>query len=334
VDRIRMIKRRNERSLMSMDNVVGTGIGYKIIGDEITKKPAILVLVKKKLPDEELLSRHRVPRTLGEFATDVIEVGEISLLNARVEKARPAKPGMSIGHYKVSAGTFGALVKDEETGEPLILSNNHVLANATDGYDGRSKIGDDILQPGSHDGGTRSDIIATLERFMPIEKNSSKSRCAIARRVERGLNKILGVVKPNYELTFIKKNNSRNLIDAAVAKPVDSKDVATDIVGLGEITGIDKVEIGDVVKKSGRTSGITSNKVKALDVVLNVMLGPKEEATFYDQILTGPMGQPGDSGSIIVNSDMKAVGLLFAGSDQATIINPIATIMKLLKITF
>jgi hypothetical protein len=31
---------------------------------------------------------------------------------------------------------------------------------------------------------------------------------------------------------------------------------------------------------------------------------------------------------------MNAVGLLFAGSDEATILNPIVNVMKLLKVTF
>jgi hypothetical protein len=36
--------------------------------------------------------------------------------------------GVSIGHYKGTAGTAGCLVKDKKTGEILILSNAHVLA--------------------------------------------------------------------------------------------------------------------------------------------------------------------------------------------------------------
>ena len=334
MNRIHRLKRKHEKNLMKMDNVVGIGVGYKIVGGETTQDPAILVLVKEKVPDKQLLSRHRVPKTLNEVPTDVVEVGEVKLLGMKIERERPAKPGMSIGHYKISAGTFGALVKDQTTGEPLILSNNHVLANATDGYDGRANIGDAILQPGAHDGGTSEDVIATLERFIPIVKNTSSSRCPIARRVEKGFNNILKIVKTDYEISFIKKNSPQNLIDAAVAKPINPQDVAADVVGLGDIKGISEVSIGDTVTKSGRTSGITSNKIKALDVMLNVVLGPGEEATFYDQILTGPMGQPGDSGSIILNTDMKAVGLLFAGSDKATIINPISIVTKLLKITF
>lgn len=334
MERIARLLRQHEKKLLSLDNVVGVGMGYKIVRGKTTNKPAVMVLVKKKYPEEQLKSKHVVPKALNEVPTDVIEVGEIRLLSSRTEKARPARPGMSIGHFKVTAGTFGAVVKDEKTGEPLILSNNHVLANATDGRDGKSAVGDPILQPGTYDGGSMSDVIANLERFVPISKSGSEDRCPIARGIERAANMVLKVVKPNYRLHLVKTGHSRNLIDAAVAKPVKSEYISQDIFDLGRIKGTVEPRIGMTVKKSGRTSGITESSVKALDVMLKVMLGPSEEAAFYEQILTGPMAQPGDSGSIVVDENMNAVGLLFAGSDQATIINPIANVMKLLKITF
>lgn len=332
MDRIQRILRQHEKKILSLENVVGLGFGYKIVQGRTTNKPAVMVLVKKKIPDEQSLGRNMIPKILSETPTDVIEVGDVRLLAARVEKARPAKPGMSIGHYKITAGTFGALVRDQKTGKPLILSNNHVLANATDGNDGRSAIGDVILQPGAHDGGTPSDVIAYLERFVPISKNTGTSSCAIANGLKKIINGLLRVVKPDYEINFVKKTSSRNMIDAAVARPVKAEYVASDIVGLGEITGIREPSIGMTLQKSGRTTGISKSSIQAMDIVLKVMLGPGEEAVFYEQILTGPMAQPGDSGSIVVNDEMKAVGLLFAGSDQATLINPIINVMKLLQI--
>ena len=332
MERIQRILRQHEKRLLKLENVVGLGLEYKIIQGRTPNKPAIIVLVKEKIADEKSLGRNVIPKILSDTPTDVIEVGEVKLLAARIEKARPAKPGMSIGHYRITAGTFGALVRDQKTGDLLILSNNHVLANATDGSDGKSNIGDVILQPGAHDGGTSSDVIAYLERFVPISKNTEASRCAIAVKLEKTINNFLRIVKPNYEISFIKKTYSRNLIDAAVARPVKTEYVTSDIVGLGEITGIEEPRIGMPLQKSGRTTGITSSQIKALNVVIKVMLGPGEEATFYDQILTGPMAQPGDSGSIVVNEEIKAVGLLFAGSDQATLINPIINVMKLLQV--
>jgi len=317
-----------------MDNVVGTGLGYKIVNGKTTNQPAVIVLVKKKLPENKLRSKQIIPKMLNEVVTDVIEVGEVKLLVQRTDKARPAMPGMSVGHYKVTAGTFGALVKDANTGELLILSNNHVLANASDGRDGKCALGDDILQPGAYDGGTSSDVIARLERFVPIAKNTTPARCSIAQGIENCVNGVLKYIKPGYRLKFVKTGSAHNLVDAAVAKPIKPEYVTSKIFDLGELKGTVQPAIGMQVKKSGRTSGITSSEIKALDVVLRVMLGEGEEATFYEQILTGPMAQPGDSGSIVVDDNMRVVGLLFAGSDQSTIINPITNVMKLLKITF
>jgi len=332
MERISRILRHHEKKLLSLENVVGIGFGYKIIKNNTTNEPAIMVFVKEKIIDEKLLGRNCVPKILSNTLTDVVEVGEVKLLEARIEKRRPAKPGMSIGHYKITAGTFGALVKDKKTGKPLILSNNHVLANATDGNDGKSAIGDAILQPGAHDGGTSSDVIGHLERFIPISKNTTQSLCPIAQGLEKIINRFLKVVKPDYEISFIKKTSSRNLVDAAVARPIKNEYVSPEILGLGQITGIQEPKIGMTVQKSGRTTEITSSQIKAMNVVIKVMLGPGEEATFYDQILTGPMAQPGDSGSIVVDENMKAVGLLFAGSDQATLINPITNVLKILQI--
>jgi hypothetical protein len=73
-------------------------------------------------------------------------------------------PGVSIGHYQVTAGTFGALVTDRATGERFILSNNHVLANSND-----SQLGDAILQPGAIDGGLNpGDVVAHLHRVVKL----------------------------------------------------------------------------------------------------------------------------------------------------------------------
>lgn len=334
MQRVKRALKRHKRQLMNFDNVVGIGTGYKIVDDKMSKMPSVMVLVEKKLPEKKLTRSQIIPRALEDVATDVLEVGQIQLLSSRTMKKRPAQPGMSIGHYKVTAGTLGALVRDTKTGEILILSNNHVLANATDGHDGKSKIGDAIYQPGAHDGGSSKDIIAYLERFVPLNKNYSKSQCPIAKRIERLVNFGLKIVKPDYEMNFIKKNPTPNLIDAAVARPVKPDLVDDNILGLGKIKGVAKTKLGSHVTKSGRTSGLTSNQIKAVDVFLKVVLGPGEEGNFYDQILAGPMAQPGDSGSIVVDENMNAIGLLFAGSDEATIINPIVNVMRLLNITF
>jgi hypothetical protein len=46
------------------------------------------------------------------------------------------------------------------------------------------------------------------------------------------------------------------------------------------------------------------------------------------------MSKPGDSGSLLVAADsQQAVGLLFAGSDQTTIFNPIQAVLDGLQVS-
>ncbi|SFR04272.1 hypothetical protein [Desulfoscipio geothermicus] len=138
------------RRILQMPNVRGVGVGYKQVGSTRTDKPAIIVFVEKKVSVKDLSRGERIPGKINGLETDVIEIGRVRLME-RVQKIRPALPGSSIGHYKISAGTFGAVVKDKKTGEKLILSNNHILANGSNGSDGRAMIGDPILQPGACD---------------------------------------------------------------------------------------------------------------------------------------------------------------------------------------
>lgn len=48
---------------------------------------------------------------------------------------------------------------------------------------------------------------------------------------------------------------------------------------------------------------------------------------------THAMSAPGDSGSLLVAGDaLRAVGLLFAGSNEATLYNPITTVLDMLEV--
>lgn len=159
-------QRRFQLQLLAKANVVGVGIGYKMDGDEQTDQLAIVALVDQKKPDAALQDSDRVPPEIQGVKTDVVEVGTIRAQNTGSrDRWRPViPPGVSIAHYRVTAGTLGAIVRDRLTGEYLILSNNHVLANSNDAI-----IGDNILQPGATDKGVNpSDVVARLERFTPM----------------------------------------------------------------------------------------------------------------------------------------------------------------------
>lgn len=317
------------------DNLVGVGQGHKLTRGENTGKEALTILVRKKYPKSNLQRNAILPKILAGVATDIIEVGEIRLLNQRTGFCRPAQPGISLGHYKISAGTFGAVVKDKLTGEPLILSNNHVLANITDGTDKRARIGDPIIQPGTYDGGKVADsVIAHLRQFVPIYREKSYPQCKFARTFETVLNHCLRIVRPNYQVQLMRNSEKLNLVDCAVAAPLKAEDIRAEILEFGLIAGIKQPTLGLTIKKSGRTTGITQSQIIATDVTLKVGMNNYEYGVFTDQVLAGPMSMPGDSGALILTDDNYAVGLLFAGSEQATMLNKIEHVLEILNVTF
>jgi hypothetical protein len=154
------------RQLLSLTNVVGIGYGLKEITGQMTDQEAIVVMVSKKVPVSKLAKHHVVPKLIDGIVSDVIEIGHVTsrkvqanshtaeIDKSRESRWRPAPGGVSIGHYRITAGTLCAVVYDKSSGKRLILSNNHVLANSTNGKDHRARIGDAILQPGPIDGGT------------------------------------------------------------------------------------------------------------------------------------------------------------------------------------
>jgi len=319
--------------LMQLPNVTGVGIGYKEVRGKKTDQLSLVVFVQNKVSVNHLTAFHCVPQKIDEHYTDVIETGSIRFQFDRQARVRPAVPGVSIGHYRVTAGTFGALVYDQATGRPMILSNNHILANQTDGMDGRSKIGDEILQPGAHDSGrSPHDVIARLARFVPVYTSGSANQCPVAAAAEVLLNNFLSLYRPHYYVRLYNRRRTTNLVDCALAEPVDEKQVSPEILGIGRITGVAEPRLGARVRKSGRTSGVTTGTIRALHTTMRVDLDNDAYAMFEDQILATGMSEPGDSGSLVVDEQNRAVGLLFAGSDKATLFNNINHVLRALKV--
>lgn len=300
-------------------NVVGMGYGVKWSNGEPSGKPALLALVSQKVDKEDLTAADMIPKKIGDMQTDVLAIGEpfagqaepievgVQLL---AERFRPAPGGVSIGHTNITAGTLGTCVYDMvgAPGDPIgipghyyILSNNHVLANSNNAVPG-----DAILQPGPFDGGTSpADRIARLSRFIPISFDPPVNR-----------------------------NLHRNLVDAAVAEG-EFHDLKREIHWVGHLRGWrDRahVNVGTLVHKTGRTTSYTIGRITAVNATVDVNYGGGRVARFRDQILTTPMSAGGDSGSLVADRENFAVGLLFAGSPQVTILNQIQHVRSLLRV--
>jgi hypothetical protein len=330
-----------------------------------------------------------IPPELEGMRTDVYEVGYLRAQQFQAQdpkgRFRPIiSPGVSIGHFKVTAGTFGAFVTDKSTGERLILSNNHVLANSNDAL-----VGDAILQPGAIDGGNNpSDAVATLERFIKLRftddpispppsnpptpnpnppptkptqptNPGSGASCDIVDtivKVSNALAALLGSQKrvtatslgaqsidlPSPVMAAATSPSAQaevptNLVDAALAKPVNASMFIDQTLQIGKVSGTKPAMLGMRVRKFGRTTGYTEGNITLLNATVNIAYNTiqgNRTARFTGTVITEAMSQGGDSGSLIVDaSENRAVGLLFAGSNLATIFIPIESVLSQLNVT-
>src|SRR5881296_2536224 len=323
-DDVRAAKAAYEADIFARANVVGVAIGNKSIRGRETDERCIVVFVEAKKPEGQLRHRDVVPKAFGSIRTDIVETGRFHALRSeqaidleRTKRIRPAEGGVSIGHYRITAGTLGVLAR--RGGRPVILSNNHVLANENAG-----QIGDPILQPGPIDGGRLQDAVARLTDFVPIRFNQ-RSMGPVAQFLERAVAPLLAVFGLSLKRL---PNGQENLVDAAVAEPIDASLVSSDILDIGRVSGTTDAAIGLALRKSGRTTALTAGHVTAVDATVEVDYGGGKSAIFRGQIVSDMLSKGGDSGSLVVDDRSRAVGLLFAGGPTTTLINPIGAIMQ------
>jgi len=207
-------------------------------------------------------------------------------------RRRPLESGVSIGHFRVTAGTLGFVVEDPHA--YYALSNNHVLADVNAG-----EPGDPIVQPGPIDlpAGRKKvrqgTLVGVLDRFVPISFQRS------------------------------------NVVDCAVAELLPDLEFYpgwTEALP-GAVRGVRTVTVDDLdrpVVKAGRTTGVREGTITQIHVDrLQVDMGEEGAeriALFSDQIeiegKTRPFSDGGDSGSLIVGTDGYARALLFAGGEE------------------
>jgi hypothetical protein len=92
---------------------------------------------------------------------------------------------------------------------------------------------------------------------------------------------------------------------------------------------------GELVKKTGRTTGYQTGNISGINGTVTVNYGPGKSAKFVGQIIinSSTFSAAGDSGSLICDASSNApVGLLFAGSPNSTIANPIGAVLNALNV--
>jgi hypothetical protein len=210
----------------------------------------------------------------------------------------------------------------------LILSNNHVLANSNRGHQG-----DAILQPARQDGGTSNDQIATLVDFIPLDFGQAPSSCGVANAASAAFNSIAQAIGSHHRVNAFQETAGENAMDVALARPLSPSLVERSILNIGQPRGTSTATLGTQVVKSGRTTGFTNGMITQIDVTVQVEYPGVGTALFSNQLAASGMSQPGDSGSAILDINTRIVGLLFAGSDTATMLTPIQNVMSALNVT-
>ncbi len=300
------VKERHAGALLEFTGVAGVGVGHNKAGN-----PAVIIFTEtpgvRGLP-AFLDGVPVVTRVSGKFFAEPKPEkpgkppkDDEPVLTPMDRWDRPVPIGVSTGHPDITAGTIGARVTDGTN--VYALSNNHVYANEND-----ASIGDDVIQPGTYDGGTApADSIGTLSAFVSIDFSGGD-----------------------------------NTVDAAIAlSSTDELGNATPANGYGTPkSGTANAAIGMKVLKYGRTTGLTKGRVYAINVTIDVTYDTGV-ARFVDQIIITPgtFSAGGDSGSLVVVDSRrsadhhKAVGLLFAGSSLYTIANPIGPVLSAFGVT-
>lgn len=77
-DRILTVMQTYKQELLSKANVVGIAVGFRQKDGQPTNTLALVVMVKQKIPNSNLLVDDQLPTSLEGIQVDVQEVGELT----------------------------------------------------------------------------------------------------------------------------------------------------------------------------------------------------------------------------------------------------------------
>jgi hypothetical protein len=311
------VQNRHTPDLMRVHDVVAVGTGL----DE-TGRPVIHVYTANKLAPGRLSGLLEGVPVVEIVNGPIIAmkgggggVSHTAKQTAPIQLGTSGSPTLDIANGFCCGGTLGSLVT--KGGAQYILSNSHVFAgDVVSGGNGRvSSIGDDVTQPGLIDIGcvaANGQVVADVSSLSTTYPPNSTPNvdCSIAQ------------VRPGMVRT-----------DGAI---LEIGTLSASTVG---------ASIGQAVKKSGRTTGLTRSSISDLNVTVTVGYTDECGGTAYQKTYTGQIFvtnrssrflNSGDSGSLMVEdvaSNPRAVGLLFAGGGGIAVANPIGSVLSHLGAT-
>jgi len=334
---------RAAEAFRKIEGVESVGYGLKQTAGQFGNELAIIVFVREKKPAEALAPAERIPPVFEEYRTDVRVVPFLRLGACdNTTKYSTIQGGIMIENAGDSVdrkmGTLACIVRrrnDAGRENVYLLSNAHVM------YASGRGAGDDLSHPRPgettlgpiQDGGALRNIPWPPGTPPPADPNDPEHQvfidCAIARL---NLDSCCGCTKDTTAYV-------ESIIDlVAVTPPGAGRGDA--VHGSNRITDVRDVFgdldfAGEIVTKVGRTTGKTVGKCVSVITTVGIpdpFNPPPARVRGFNciEIAPEPQGQlnckgnayfaeEGDSGSLVVDSANRAVGLLFSVPDPTKV---------------
>jgi hypothetical protein len=146
---------------------------------------------------------------------------------------------------------------------------------------------------------------------------------------EPASNRPIGVLVDFVPLKFEGDIKDPNHVDAAIARLWGPQRHNPTIPLIGGIRGYVKkkeIELGEVVRKFGRTTGYTEGRVFSIYLDIRIRYDRTGQSAFFqNQVLIEPTSphvkfvSKGDSGSLVVDAEQNALGLIFGGTSESPV---------------
>jgi hypothetical protein len=274
---------------------------------------AVRIRLPETSPQLENSIREAVKGLVSPAELDLRHTGPVFTLRANSSVAAiddVLTIGSSISHLKAGGGTLGFFAKSRIAGETGtgIVSANHVI-----GLTDRAKPGDAIIHPSRIDGGSDpADTVAELVRSVPLGGAGLKIVDASFARLKT----------QNYDPTLLR----------------DGRRLSPQVAALREDYNVTKYG-----RKSWQTEGhVTSfdnDSFEVIDYPGHGVVRFENQIEIESTSSAYAFARRGDSGSLVYNSSLRAVGLLFAQTlrggrlgNGLSYANPIGSVLDLLKV--
>jgi hypothetical protein len=277
---IKEIKEAAEKELLKIPGVTGVAIGQKEKNGMRTGEISILVYVEKKKQETAIPANQRIPPEINGVKTDVIETGTISL--------HAYKGGTVLeSDHQSGEGTLGSFAFTQETTpRAVLLTNQHVVMSGTNTTPLSGEVG-------------------------PLICSICSPCCS----------KVLGNV-----LKIILNAN----LDGSIALLKPGTQILPEVESIGVISGTHIITQAEsdsgtfAVKIYSRMQGkVVNGTIQSINTsgAVNQHDGTLHR-NYQNQISissTSPFSVPGDSGSVLLDSSNRVVGLIFGGTPAGTL---------------